>query len=587
MSITANSDDNYIIEDVQDHVVPAPQGAHWLVLVVDDDEGVHSITRVVLSDVQYQGRSIMILSAYSAAEAEQVLRANPDIAVVLLDVVMEADNAGLKLVRVIRDAMGNHRLRIILRTGQPGQAPERDVILNYDINDYKSKTELTSQKLFTATISALRSYSDIVTLDQTRRGLERIIGTASELSLQGDAAHFTSLAVAKFPDIMGIPGTAVLCGIPEDTGAGIRALAAQGPAVLPEVANPVLLLPADLTAEGVTSSGWAAINEPRLLVRPLEIPNHRAGALFLVAEEEIPADRRHLADIYAASLGVWLRNVSLQESLRAYQRTLEQQVAHRTAELTHVNAVLKTANDSMEADLEVAKVLQQSILPASFPKLSGIHGHAMMRAAKQIGGDFFDVFDLGDGRIGIVVGDVCGKGVAAALFMAVARTALQNVARENLSPGACLARANDVILQSNPLGLFVTIVYGILDTQTGCFSYAVGGHYPPILCTANEAVFAPKVRGMLVGLLDQAEFGENTVKLAPGDVVILFSDGVTECFNPNGIMFGEPRFLELLTELAPHPPAAVVERVFGAVDAHAAGRPQFDDITCLALRYDP
>jgi CheY-like chemotaxis protein len=402
----ATTDDDYVIEDIPDLTVTAPQLAHWFVLVVDDDEGVHSITRVVLADVHYQGRPIMILSAYSASEAERLLRAHPDIAVVLLDVVMESDDAGLRLVRVIRETMGNRKLRIILRTGQPGQAPERDVILGYDINDYKSKTELTSQKLFTATISALRSYSDMVTLDPTRRGLERIIATSTALSLQGDATRFASLAVARFPDIMGIPGTAALCVLPSVLDSNILILAVEGP-LAPDAADTGAWLSAELLGQGIADGGWSDVDAPRVLVRPMDIPDHGAGALLLLAEEDIPADRRHLADVYAASLGVWLRNVSLQDSLRRHQSTLEQQVADRTAELTRVNVGLQAANDRINADLEVARALQQSILPASFPTVPGSLGHAVMRAAQQIGGDFFDVFDLGAGRIGVVVRDIC------------------------------------------------------------------------------------------------------------------------------------------------------------------------------------
>jgi sigma-B regulation protein RsbU (phosphoserine phosphatase) len=210
-----------------------------------------------------------------------------------------------------------------------------------------------------------------------------------------------------------------------------------------------------------------------------------------------------------------------------------------------------------------------------------------MRAAKLIGGDFFDVFELDARRIGIVVGDVCGKGVAAALFMGVARTVLRNLALENISPGVCLTRANDVIFEQNPLGLFLTVVYGILDTLTGRLSYATGGHYAPILCTANGTAFAPLAGGMMVGLVDDARFGENTIELAPGDMVILFTDGVIESFNSDGVMFGERRLLALLTALADRPPAAVVESIFEAVDAHASGQPQSDDITSLAVRYDP
>lgn len=133
----------------------------WEVLVVDDDREVHAITSLVLQDVVYRGKKLRLRSAYSADEAKKFLLENGNVALIILDVVMETDNAGLELTGFIRREMKNDLVRIILRTGQPGQAPERDVIVNYDINDYKEKTELTSQKLFTATISALRSYEDI------------------------------------------------------------------------------------------------------------------------------------------------------------------------------------------------------------------------------------------------------------------------------------------------------------------------------------------------------------------------------------------------------------------------------------------
>ncbi|MGE5546721.1 MAG: ATP-binding protein [Solirubrobacterales bacterium] len=145
---------------------PRPSAPHalppWPVLVVDDDEQVHAMTRVLLRDFSFDGRGFSVLSAHSAAEAARLLADSPDIPVVLLDVVMETADAGLKLVRTIRDELGNDRVRIILRTGQPGEAPERDVVLGYDVNDYKSKSELTAQKLFTALVGAVRSWRDIV-----------------------------------------------------------------------------------------------------------------------------------------------------------------------------------------------------------------------------------------------------------------------------------------------------------------------------------------------------------------------------------------------------------------------------------------
>ncbi len=133
----------------------------WKVLVVDDEEQVHAVTRLVLGDFEFQGRGLRFLNAYSAAAGETLLVENPDVAVILLDVVMESEHAGLQLVQRIRQEIGNRLVRIVLRTGQPGQAPEKQAFLNYDINDYRTKTELTSDKLFTAMVGALRNYEDI------------------------------------------------------------------------------------------------------------------------------------------------------------------------------------------------------------------------------------------------------------------------------------------------------------------------------------------------------------------------------------------------------------------------------------------
>jgi CheY-like chemotaxis protein len=141
----------------------------WKVAVIDDDPAVHEGTRFALSDYVLHGQTLEILSAYSAAEGRALMRAHPDIAAVLLDVIMETDAAGLDLVEYIRNDIKNETVRIILRTGQPGQAPERRVIVQYDINDYKAKTELTADKLFTSLTAALRSYQQLERMVQTRR----------------------------------------------------------------------------------------------------------------------------------------------------------------------------------------------------------------------------------------------------------------------------------------------------------------------------------------------------------------------------------------------------------------------------------
>jgi response regulator RpfG family c-di-GMP phosphodiesterase len=166
----------------------------WKLLIVDDEEDVHSITRMVLEGFEFEGASLEFLSAFSADEGRQALVENPDIAVMLLDVVMETPHAGLDLARQVREELGNALVRIILRTGQPGQAPERQVIINYDINDYKSKSELTAQKLFTAVTTGIRSYRDLRAIDSSRQGLEDIIAASVDL-FQADSLELFARGV--------------------------------------------------------------------------------------------------------------------------------------------------------------------------------------------------------------------------------------------------------------------------------------------------------------------------------------------------------------------------------------------------------
>ncbi len=150
-----------------------PIAAGWKVLIVDDEPGMHSITKLVLADFTFENKGLDLLSAFSGEEAKKVVAEHPDIALIYLDVVMETDDAGLRFVKYLREEVGNRFVRIVLRTGQAGNAPERDVIVNYDINDYKEKTNFDSTKLFTTTFSALRAYQDIMRLEDSRKSLDR------------------------------------------------------------------------------------------------------------------------------------------------------------------------------------------------------------------------------------------------------------------------------------------------------------------------------------------------------------------------------------------------------------------------------
>ena len=190
----------------------------WKVLIVDDEPEIHQVTRLVLGNFRFAGRQLQLISAYSSVEAEALLREHADTAVILLDVVMETEQAGLDLVRTIRDELNNQFIRIVLRTGQPGQAPEHEVVAAYDINDYKEKTELTSQKLSTTLYAALRAYRDMRTIEASRRGLEIVIEASSEVFSHHHPQHFASVVLAKLTQLIGVEAGALCCRIAHPNG---------------------------------------------------------------------------------------------------------------------------------------------------------------------------------------------------------------------------------------------------------------------------------------------------------------------------------------------------------------------------------
>ncbi|MDR3385923.1 MAG: DUF3369 domain-containing protein [Rudaea sp.] len=185
----------------------------WTVLIVDDEPEVHAVTRLALGSFRFADRPLRFLNAHNTVEAEVLLRAHTDIAVMLLDVVMESDRAGLDLVRTVRERLGNRFVRIVLRTGQPGQAPEQQVIANYDINDYKEKTELTAQKLATTMFAALRSYRDMRTIEASRRGLERVINASAYIFSHEHSQRFASMVLEQLTELVGVERGALYCKV--------------------------------------------------------------------------------------------------------------------------------------------------------------------------------------------------------------------------------------------------------------------------------------------------------------------------------------------------------------------------------------
>jgi len=246
----------------------------------------------------------------------------------------------------------------------------------------------------------------------------------------------------------------------------------------------------------------------------------------------------------------------------------------------------KTQFIALQQELEIARKMQLSILPREFPPHGGLEAHATMLPAKEVGGDFYDVFALDQHRVGLVVADVSGKGVPAAFFMAVARTLLRAVAQFSDRPGHCLAQLNDLLAADNEELMFVTLFYAIVDTRDGSVTYANAGHNPPCLLRADGGVEpVPTTGGIALAVAENMAFREGTLTLAPGDGLFLYTDGITEACAPDGTLFGDARLAEALRGIGTQPVRDIPASIIARIKEFEAGGAQADDITCLMARY--
>ncbi|MGJ5082001.1 ATP-binding response regulator [Bradyrhizobium sp. HKCCYLS3013] len=311
----------------------------WKIAVIDDDHAVHEGTRFALSDYSLNGQGLEILSAYSAAEGRALMREHTDVAAVLLDVIMETDVAGLELVEYIRNEIKNETVRIILRTGQPGQAPERRVIVQYDINDYKAKTELTADKLFTSLTAALRSYQQLERMVQTRRGLEIIIDAASTLYDFKSMQRLAEGVLTQIASLLNVDCAGIL--VLRDDGSqteDFSVLAGSGcysrfsGAVTSRSLDPDLR---DMVEAAFRQrSNEFADHRTVLYVRT---GSGREVVVLLQAERPLSETDRSLVEIFSSRLSIAFDNVILYQQLHEANTQLEDRVAQRTRALMQAN----------------------------------------------------------------------------------------------------------------------------------------------------------------------------------------------------------------------------------------------------------
>ncbi|RPI01415.1 MAG: response regulator [Calditrichaeota bacterium] len=240
-------------------------------------------------------------------------------------------------------------------------------------------------------------------------------------------------------------------------------------------------------------------------------------------------------------------------------------------------------------ELSIATEIQTSILPKTFPAFPDrkeFDIYAKMTPARQVGGDLYDFFLIDKNRIGLIIGDVSGKGIPAAMFMAVSKTLLKATALKGISSDTCLGIVNEILVEESLPTMFVTVFYGIFDTRSGAFEYSSGGHNPPYLISHDGNVKQLENKGgLFLGGVKNIEYESNMIMLQPGDTLFLYTDGVTEAMNPNDDLFEEHRLeksLQAHHQLALEP---LVQQVFKDVEEFSQGADQSDDITCLAMRF--
>jgi HAMP domain-containing protein len=239
----------------------------------------------------------------------------------------------------------------------------------------------------------------------------------------------------------------------------------------------------------------------------------------------------------------------------------------------------------LHQELAVAERIQRQYLPAHFPPNDRLEFAATMQPAREVGGDFYDVFTLPDGRIGAVIADVSDKGMGAALFMVAARTVIRSLAALTSDPADCLERANRLLAEDNDTMMFVTAFYAVVTPETGEVTYCCAGHNPPVRLSAEGApTWLSTPRQPALGIVSDLAFESVSVTLAPDELLFLYTDGITEATSPSGDMFDEDGLTQSLAA-APVSAQDGVDHVLAAVGRFAAGADQHDDMTCLAVRY--
>lgn len=325
----ANSSSTDLLEFADEEPIEAgPSGSDpWSILIVDDDEEVHAVTKLALSGFEYAGRGLEFLSAYSGEDARRTLESRRDIALVLLDVVMESEHSGLNVVRFIREQLADPFIRIVLRTGQPGQAPERRVVREYDINDYKEKTELTSHKLYTCVYTALGAYRALVGLEANRRGLVKVIEASTSIFEQQSIQRFTQGVLEQVAALLYLDQDCVYVrnlGITNDPQRNRQVILAA----TAEEKNLVGRDPREVLAPELNERIQQSLRERSNLIGRDWFTGYVAtrtgteAVLYVASETPLTIPDKDLLDLFFRNVTIGLENLNLRSEIEATQQEL-------------------------------------------------------------------------------------------------------------------------------------------------------------------------------------------------------------------------------------------------------------------------
>jgi len=346
----------------------------WKILIADDEPDVHKVTRMVLHNFSFDGLKLELISAYSGQEAKDIMAKHDDIALAILDVVMEDEHAGLEVARYIREDLHNRYTRLVLRTGQPGQAPENEVIRNYDINDYKDKTELTTTKLNTLLYATLRSYRDICTLNQHRKGLEGVIQASTEVFGSGTLNKFASAVLSQITNLLGLEQSALYCSsITHDTQLNIetrtfRILAATGEMQSCHSIASMEELPLQVQ-EGFKEvlADHKSHYHKDYYIGYFSTQKGSESLLYVTFHHELSDLDKQLLEIYAANVAITYENLLMRDDIQETQKELVymlgEAVEQRSKEtgahvkrVAQISQLLATAYGLPEQESELIKL---------------------------------------------------------------------------------------------------------------------------------------------------------------------------------------------------------------------------------------